>query len=42
MANSRQTKTGMNPILYMSYFIAQDVLGSDPRLANYPLWLAAY
>ncbi len=37
-----EARTGMNPILYMSYYFAQDVLGSDPRLANYPLWVAAY
>jgi lysozyme len=33
---------GVTPVIYMSASFAQDVLGNDKRLAQYPLWLAHY
>lgn len=33
---------GVNPIIYSGRYFVRDNLGSDPRLAAYPLWLAAY
>lgn len=37
-----EKRLGMKPIIYASYFFIGDVLGSDPRLANWPLWMARY
>jgi lysozyme len=33
---------GLDPILYLSAYFPDDVLGNDGRLDDYPLWVAHY
>jgi len=37
-----RAKLGVDPIIYCSAYFPDDILGNDPYLAKYPLWVAHY
>lgn len=37
-----ESSTGRKPVIYTGSSFGNDILGSEPKFANYPLWVAQY